>query len=611
MTVLLPLCLGVLAAGVLLELLLARILSPAAKGALAAGSAAAAFAAALAFLPTLQARPEPALVTLAWAGSAAVYAVDGLSALFALMATGIGAAILLYSVRYMGHEAAGHTRFYVLMLGFIGGMVHLVCSASLLFAYASWEVIGLCSYFLVGFWYTDPAATAGARKVLLMTHLPGYGLLAAVLTLQLRTGSVLWTRPEMAQAFSVGVFLLMLLAAMAKSVLVPLHSWIPEAMHAPTPVSALLHSACYVKAGVYLLARLYAMTSWAPGWNTTLLALGGLTMLIGAAFALAQTDLKRLLAFSTISQLGHILTALGLGGALGVTAGLFYCVSHGLFKATLFLCAGAVQQATGTRELRRMGGLAARMPWTAAVWLVASAAIVGIPLTNGFVAKWLLYTAALEAGQIAALAAAWIASTLTAVYMLKATVSVFYGELPARLRARPGCDPPATTMLAMGLLALACLVFGVAPQLLADAVVLPAAASLGFPAGPPVTWLGLGAGAAGVVGVAAAGLLTAALLAGFAITTLGRSPRSAVNVFTGGDPLPVEGVVAADFSEVAELALAPLYRVADPDPVYRAAWRKIDAGALAAGRALRVLEHRPCLAALALGALVLAAAWLG
>jgi multicomponent Na+:H+ antiporter subunit A len=290
--------------------------------------------------------------------------VDGLSLVFVLMATGIGTAILLYCVHYMAGECEGATRFYALMLTFMAGLVNLVCSADLLLAYLSWEVIGLCSYFLVGFWYKDPAASDGARKVLVMTHLPGYALLVAILILFDRTGTFLWTDPAVRHAFTGGLFLLMLVAAMAKSVMFPLHTWIPEAMNAPTPVSALLHSACYVKAGVYLVARMYSLAAWPAPWNTMVVALGCATMLVGALFALIQVDLKRLLAFSTISQLGYIITGLGLGTDLGIAAGIFYCVSHGLFKGTLFLCSGVVQHATGTRDLTRLGGLAARLPKT-------------------------------------------------------------------------------------------------------------------------------------------------------------------------------------------------------------------------------------------------------
>jgi len=168
---------------------------------------------------------------------------DGLSLVFSLMAAGIGSAILLYCIDYMEHET-GTTRFYALMLTFMAGLIGLVSSHNLLMAYLCWEIIGLCSYFLVGFWYRENVAVNGARKVLIMTHIPGYALLIAILLLYKGSGTLLWTDPALAAQFTTGIFILVLIAAMAKSVMFPLHTWIPEAMNAPTPVSALLHSAC-------------------------------------------------------------------------------------------------------------------------------------------------------------------------------------------------------------------------------------------------------------------------------------------------------------------------------------------------------------------------------
>ena len=538
---------------------------------------------------------------------------DGLSLVFVLMATGIGTAILLYCVRYMAGEREGTTRFYALMLTFIAGLVNLVCSADLLLAYLSWEVIGLCSYFLVGFWYQDPAASDGARKVLVMTHLPGYALLAAILVLYDRTGTFLWTDPAIRQAFTGGLFLLMLVAAMAKSVIFPLHTWIPEAMNAPTPVSALLHSACYVKAGVYLVARMYSLAAWPNAWNTVVVALGCVTMLVGALFALIQVDLKRLLAFSTISQLGYILTGLGLGTGLGIAAGVFYCVSHGLFKGTLFLCAGVVQHATGTRDLRRLGGLAAPLPNTTRVWLVASAAIIGVPLTNGFVAKWLLFTAALDAGQMLVVLIAWLVSVFSSFYILKATVSVFCGELPASLRDRQIEEAAPSMQVGMGILAVLCVLFGIAPQLLVDWVIAPAVRSLGFLWAGQVSWLGVPTGPAGLYGVAAASMALVALLAGLGAYGLARRPRvDPVGVFTGGDPLlPADSVVdAADFIGTVEETFRPAYRVTDPDPIYLALWGRLRDLAGCLDRVVTpLIEGHPLWATVAGGAAVLAAIW--
>jgi len=419
---------SILFVGGLLEIVLARVLSRATKGWLAFLASVLALVAVFALMPAIIHGDVLTASLFDWdAGNALVYRVDGLSVLFMLLGAGMGSAILLYSVGYMEEEEEGVTRFYVLMLVFIAGFVMLACSANLLIVYFSWELIGLCSYFLVGFWYKQQVAADGARKVLIITHIAGYGLLAAIMLLYVRTGTFVWTDPAVAPAFSGGIVLMMIVAAMAKSVMYPLHTWIPEAMNAPTPVSALLHSACYVKAGAYLIARMYSIGPWHETFGNLLLVIGCVTMLVGVIFALAQTDLKRLLAFHTVSQLGYVVTGLALGTSLGVAAGLFYAASHALFKGTLFMCAGAVQRATGTRDMRKLGGLASRMPVTTLVWLVSAAAIAGVPLTNGFVAKWLLFDAALEAKQAVVVVIAWAVSVLTAFSFLKATVGVFYG----------------------------------------------------------------------------------------------------------------------------------------------------------------------------------------
>lgn len=604
----------ILLTGALVQLLVGHIESARLKGWLAFAAGLGALAAVVAGVPSIwQGQPLTAGPFLWDQGVPILYHVDGLSLIFALMATGIGAAILLYCVRYMEHEPQGVTRFYALMLVFIAGLVNLVASANLLLAYLSWEVVGLCSYFLVGFWYKSTAAANGARKVLLMTHLPGYGLLIAILLLYSQSGTFLWTDPALSAAFTAGIFGLMLLAAMAKSVMVPLHTWIPEAMNAPTPVSALLHSACYVKAGVYLIARIYAITPWQPSWNTVVLGVGCATMLVGALFALAQTDLKRLLAFSTISQLGYIITGLGLGTGLGVAAGLFYCLSHGLFKGTLFLCAGSVQHAAGTRDMRQLGGLAAKMPHTAKIWLVAAAAIIGVPLTNGFVAKWLLLDAALEAGAGLVVIVAWLVSVFTAFYMLKATVGVFYGELPAALAEKHVHEAAPSMLAGKGFLAGLALLFGIAPQLLMQPVVAPAVRDLGFEWQVGLSWLGVQTGSAGMQVTLGAAVVLLGLLAGWAVFRLTRAPKThAIGLFTGGEPLAAAGdsVGVADFASLAETAFEPVFAATDPDPLYLKLWAGLKKLAGQFDNIFTPLgEGHPLLASLLLALVVLALVW--
>ncbi|MEJ2579237.1 MAG: proton-conducting transporter membrane subunit, partial [Kineosporiaceae bacterium] len=276
---------AVLGAGVLIQVLLSRTLTGRGKGWAAVTATVVAAATTAAWWPHLHRGGTYDLRLGSWDGPVTLtFHADGLSLLFALMATGIGTAILLYSVGYLAADAAA-TRFYVLMQIFIAGLVLLVLAADLLLMYAAWEIVGLCSFLLVGFWYTDREAAAGARKVLVMTHGAGYALLAAILLLYARTGTTLWTDPRVAESFSTGVFTLMLIAAAAKSVQFPLHTWIPSAMAAPTPVSALLHAAVYVKAGVYLVARMHSIAPWPHTWQVAVVTLGAVSMLIGVLFA--------------------------------------------------------------------------------------------------------------------------------------------------------------------------------------------------------------------------------------------------------------------------------------------------------------------------------------
>ncbi len=603
--------------GVVLELTLGRILSSQAKGFLAFGCGLVAMVSVFGLLPSVMQNGAVEASLYDWdLAIQTAFRFDGLSMVFALMATVIGSAILFYCIPYMAHED-GTTRFYVLMLTFIGGLVALVSSANLLVAYICWEIIGLCSYFLVGFWYRQPTAAKGAKKVLLITHLAGYGFLIGILLLYTKSGfsSFLWTDPNVQAAFTTGIFGLLLVAAMAKSVMFPLHTWIPEAMNAPTPVSALLHSACYIKAGVYLIARMYSLANpWSPTWNTVVLIIGAVTMLVGALFALAQTDLKRLLAYSTISQLGHIITALGLGTDLGTAAAIFYCINHGLFKGTLFLCAGAVQHETGTRDMRKLGGLVKLMPATTWSWLIAAAGIIGVPLANGFVAKWLLFDAALDAGQFVIVLIAWITSIFTAVYMLKATVGVFFGEIPASLREKKMIDAAPAMKIGMGFLAGLCLIFGIVPQLLFQPVIVPALTALKFNNLVTVSWFGLHTTTAGISVTLGAGIvLLSALLGSLAFLFSRPVHRPTANVFTGGDPFPAAGemVNAVDFTETVEQAIKPVYQAADPDPVYRWGWRSIQGAAhIAANWLLRLLENNPYLAVIALSAVTAFLVWI-
>ncbi len=537
-----------------------------------------------------------------WDGPfALIYRLDGLGFLFALIALGVGSVILLFSIEYMKDEN-GASRFYALMLLFIAALVHLVFSADWFVIYLSWEVIGLCSFFLIGFWYAQPEAAKGARKALVMTHIAGYGLLAFVLVTYARTGISLWIDPRFATGLSSGVLLLALIAAMAKSVQFPLHTWIPDAMAAPTPVSALLHAACYVTAGVYLIARLRGIAPWPPLFQDVLIAIAILTLLVGALFAAIQTDLKRLLAFSTVSQVGYMMLGLGLGTPLGVAAGLLLCLNHALFKGGLFLCAGKIQHECGSRDMNRLGGLVAQMPLTTFNWLVLAASLSGLPLLSGFVSKWLLYHAALQAGQLLAAVMAWLISVLTVFYFLKASSSIFFGE--RRIEYPSHGTPNPWMERAISLLAAGSLLLGIAPQLAFNYLINPLLPHLGLAPIEGISWLGIRL--AGGEWYISFGLVMAILAFGLgALVYLIWQParRIAVSggaailegggIFSGGEPLSGSSRLnASDFTQLIQDQWEDFYRWADPDRYYQALWRLLVRLSQSVERLSQALEKR-------------------
>ncbi len=595
-----------LLAGVLLQLLAARFLSAHAKGVLALLCCLPSLAAVAATFVRVHLGGSVDFNAMPWDGPLAlVFHVDALSLMFAAMGTGLGAIVLLYSIGYMAHDRAA-TRFYAFMLTFICGMVGLVYSANLFFLYLCWEAMGLCSFSLVGFWYEKKEAVAGARKVLLMTHLAGYGLLAAILLIYSRTGSALWTDPAVAHAFTAGVYTLMLVALLAKSVQFPLHTWIPEAMNAPTPVSALLHAACYVKAGVYLAARMHSFNQWPASWSLIMMWVGTVTMVVGVAYAMVQHDLKRMLAFHTVSQIGYIITGFGLGTPLGIAAGLLHCLNHSLFKGGLFLAAGSVQHATGTRDMNQLGGLARRMPRTSVVWLISVGSMMGVPFMSGFASKWLLYTAALQAGQVVPALVAWVVSVGTVFSCVKATSCVFLG--PTTPQSEGAHEAPPTMVWALGLFALGSVVLGLAPQLAVNYIINPILPLLGM-AAVQVSWFGLtpAAGSWWTTGGLMLGLVSAGagvlfyMLAGSSrarvlaveqgVFLAGATGGGGVGVFTGGEAIPGPSrLPASEFSVILKKHWAPFYRNTDVDRVYLGVWRGLQAISSTLGRVMAWAE---------------------
>ena len=611
--------------GAMLQILVARFCSARVKGILAVLACLPAIVAVGGMVRQVRAGQAVDLNLLHWDGPLAlVLHVDALSVLFAFMGAFLGALVLLYSVAYMAHDPSA-TRFYCTMLLFIGGFIELVYSANLFLLYLFWEVIGLCSFSLVGFWYTNREAVDGARKVLLMTHIAGYGLLAAVLILYHRTGSALWTDPNVAHNFTRGVFLLMLAALMAKSVQVPLHTWIPEAMAAPTPVSSLLHAACYVTAGVYLAARMHSFGVWPVAWSALLVWIGVITMTVGVMYAMVQTDLKRMLAFSTVSQIGYMMMGLGIGTPLAIIAGLLHCLNHGFFKGGLFLNSGAVLHSTGTRDMNELGGLAQRMPRTTLWWLIGVSNMAGIPLMSGFVSKWMLYAAALQAGWAVPAMIAWVVSLGTVFLCAKATSAVFLGPLTEK--TMDAHEAPPTMQWGMGLMAAGSIVLGIAPQLAVNYLLNPILAALSLGSGLQVTWFGLfaGAGSFSTTGGLVLALVSLVLGSGIyaiayfarpatvAVSLLGTVTGGAVlagtggDIFTGGEPLQDQTrLTAGDFSEIFVQNWSGFFRWSNVDRVYLGVWQGLQAASRVLGVAVSLLERHAALLVVVLAAAVLA-----
>ncbi len=354
---------------------------------------------------------------------------DGLAVFIAAIATVVGSAAVVFAIDYMGHSQQ-LARFYALVLFFIGAMAGLALSGSLLFTFFFWEITALCSYALISFHNDDPRAVAGGIKALIMTQLGGVGLLGGALLVYAYFGnyqiSSLLAHYQNLPPVVLGLMGFgFLVAAAAKSAQVPFHSWLPDAMEAPTPVTALIHAATMVNAGVYLLARFYPAFISIPGWSIAVMTVGVLSALLAGLMALAANDIKRVLAYSTISQLGYMFYAVGTGA---IFASQFHLFSHAIFKALLFLSAGAVITALGTRDLRQMGGLGKQMPFLRIMFVIGALGLMGLPIANGFFSKELILESGLEAGPLAFYLIMLFSAGVTALYTVRLLYLIFWGE---------------------------------------------------------------------------------------------------------------------------------------------------------------------------------------
>jgi NADH-quinone oxidoreductase subunit L len=380
------------------------------------------------------------------------FLADGLGVYLAAIASVIGSLAILFSVDYMhGEKQLG--RYYSFILLFIGAMAGLVLTTSMLFLFFFWEITALCSYVLISFNNDDPKAVAGGIKALIITQIGGVGLLLGALIAYLvlgtyEIGEFIARAPVAIPAFGLSVAAFgFLLAAAAKSAQFPFQTWLPDAMEAPTPVSALIHAATMVNAGVYLLARFYPAFADVPGWKEAVIAVGVITALLAAFMALVATDLKRVLAYSTVSQLGYMVYGIGVGG---IFASQVHLLSHSVFKALLFLGAGAVIHAVGTRDMRQMGGLGKQMPFTQIAFIIGALALAGIPILNGFWSKELILESGLEDGPRAAYFLMLFGAGLTALYTFRMVAMVFLGKPRTELHAH---DAGPAMKISLGLLA--------------------------------------------------------------------------------------------------------------------------------------------------------------
>ncbi|HMC17943.1 MAG TPA: NADH-quinone oxidoreductase subunit L, partial [Gemmatimonadales bacterium] len=363
--------------------------------------------------------------------------LDQLSAVMILVVTGVGALIHLFSVGYM-HDDPGYARYFAYLNLFVFFMLMLVLGASFPVMFVGWEGVGLCSYLLIGFWFTEKINADAGKKAFIVNRIGDFGFLVAMMLIFWHTGSLDFATvfPKAATAFATGgpvvtaITLFLFLGCTGKSAQIPLYIWLPDAMQGPTPVSALIHAATMVTAGVYLVARCGALFALAPVGSATVAGVGALTALFAATIALKQWDIKRVLAYSTVSQLGYMFLGVGTGA---YAAGIFHLTTHAFFKALLFLGSGSVIHAMhrayhathahdDAQDMRNMGGLARYMPWTATLMWIATLAIAGIPPLAGFFSKDEILGAAFARG---AAQPAWFvfwgmglaAALLTAFYM--------------------------------------------------------------------------------------------------------------------------------------------------------------------------------------------------
>ncbi|MGM0636683.1 MAG: putative monovalent cation/H+ antiporter subunit A [Pseudomonadota bacterium] len=444
----------------------------------------------LSLLPAVMAG-ETLVLAMDWVpslGMSLTFVVDGLSLLFALLVTGIGSLVLIYAGGYLkGHPDL--VRFHLAILAFMVSMLGLVLADGLITLFVFWELTSITSYLLIGFTHTDLEARKSARQGLFVTVAGGLALMAGLAMLGVAGDS--WSLSELNAMGDVlrdhdlytPLLICLLLGAFTKSAQFPFHFWLPNAMAAPTPVSAYLHSATMVKAGIYLLARLQPSLGGTEMWTVTLSVVGALTMFTGAFLAIRHTNIKKLLAYSTIMALGTLTMLLGIGTEGAMIAFVTFLLAHSLYKGSLFMVAGILDHETGTKDVTAMGGLRPLMPITAVVAMVAALSLAGVPPLFGFIGKELMFESVLGASAWRGLVVllAFSAAILTIAVAAIVALRPFYGQ--RRQTPRVAHEAPASMLLGPALLALLSLLLGLLPGLVGSGLLAAAASAV---AGTPV-----------------------------------------------------------------------------------------------------------------------------
>lgn len=434
--------------------------------------------------------------------------VDGLSLVFGLLISGIGALVILYSIYYLSKEREALNNFYVYLLLFMGAMLGVVFSDNILVLYVFWEMTSISSFLLIAYWYQREKSRSGALKSMLITIFGGLSMLAGFVMLSMITHT--YSIREMLNHLDVitthSLFLpamiLILLGAFTKSAQFPFSIWLPDAMEAPTPISAYLHSATMVKAGIYLVARLTPIFGGSYEWFWIVSAVGLITLLYGSINAVKQTDLKALLAFSTISQLGMIMSLLGLGSAamyfeigeesalyaIAIFAAIFHLINHSTFKGCLFMVVGIIDHETGTRDIRRLGGLMHVMPMSFTLTVIGGFAMAGLPPFNGFLSKEMFFTAVVNASNMTVFNVetiglfipiiAWVASCFTFIYCMILVFKTFTGKHQPEKLEKKAHEAPIGMLISPILLATLVIAIFFFPNVLSQYLVMPAFAAI-------------------------------------------------------------------------------------------------------------------------------------